>query len=150
MERNEWKSPFPQKMKKVFVIVVTVVAIFGVITGGVLWLLYFVQEDTKRVRALGDISAIEASLEIYESRVAALPTTEQGLMALVEEPTIEPIPRNWSQTLMRIPWDPWGNEYGYKNLKPETSNNYEIISAGADGEFGTEDDISSSKLRDDD
>jgi general secretion pathway protein G len=38
-----------------------------------------------------------------------------------------------------IPTDPWGNEYVYR----KNGREFEIISAGPDGQEGTEDDISS-------
>lgn len=38
-----------------------------------------------------------------------------------------------------IPTDPWGNEYVYR----KNGRDFEIISAGPDGQEGTEDDISS-------
>lgn len=40
-----------------------------------------------------------------------------------------------------IPTDPWGNEYSYR----KDGRDFEIISAGPDGQEGTEDDISSKK-----
>ena len=35
-------------------------------------------------------------------------------MALVKQPTTEPIPRRWRQMFKDLPLDPWGSPYGYK------------------------------------
>ena len=45
-----------------------------------------------------------------------MPTTEQGLQALVEEPTTDPKPRHWRQWLEKPPIDPlrWARRYVYR------------------------------------
>jgi hypothetical protein len=42
-----------------------------------------------------------------------------------------------------VPKDAWGNDYEYK--APESADDYEVLSAGADQRMGSEDDISSSQ-----
>ena len=72
-----------------------------------------------------------------------LPTTEQGLIALVEEPTLEPIPKSWSKQMKSSEalLDPWGNEYVYVRHAEGAEREFDVISKGADRELGTEDDI---------
>jgi general secretion pathway protein G len=64
-----------------------------------------------------DLTAFQASLEQYKLDNGAYPTTEQGLKALVEEPTVTPAPQFWKSGgyIATIPMDPWGQAYQYKN-----------------------------------
>lgn len=68
------------------------------------------------------------------------PTTEQGLQALVEKPTVGRIPKNYPSNgyITKIPSDPWENEYIY--IAPGSHEAFEIISFGADCEEGGEND----------
>ncbi|SIO13190.1 type II secretion system major pseudopilin GspG [Halodesulfovibrio marinisediminis] len=68
------------------------------------------------------------------------PSTEQGLQALVEKPTIGRIPKHYPSNgyIAKIPSDPWENEYVY--IAPGEHEAFEIISFGADGEEGGEND----------
>ena len=61
------------------------------------------------------------------------PSTEQGLVALVEASTLEPEPRNFKTGgyLSEVPLDPWGREYLY--LSPGEYGEIDIYSLGADG-----------------
>ena len=54
-------------------------------------------EDAKAVKAKVDIAAIETSLKLYRLDNGYYPTTEQGLLALIEKPSTEPIPLNWKE-----------------------------------------------------
>ena len=55
------------------------------------------QEDAKLQKAAVDIQQLESAVEMYKLKNSQFPTTEQGLEALVTEPTIEPLPRNYPQ-----------------------------------------------------
>ena len=70
------------------------------------------------------------------------PTTDQGLLALVEKPELEPVPNNWSPggylSTSTVPKDPWGNDYIYRSPTEDENRDYEIISFGADGQEGGE------------
>ena len=120
---------------------VLVLAIIALLVGGAIGLLGGVRDEGRRVRAMGDFSAIDAALSIYESKSLRLPTTAQGLKALVDQPTIAPIPKNWSQQMRKVPVDPWGVEYSYRFPGTKNADRYDIISAGPDGIFDTTDDI---------
>lgn len=69
------------------------------------------------------------------------PTTEQGIKALVERPSSEPVPERWTQLLEEVPKDPWGQEYKYRYPATKSKKPYDIYSAGKDGQEGTDDDI---------
>ncbi len=79
---------------------------------------------------------------MYKLNGGNLPSTAQGLKALVEKPTDDPVPVRWVQMMPKIPLDPWGKPYVYQfpgSKKPET---FEIICSGPDGMKGTGDDLS--------
>ena len=94
-------------------------------------------------RVDADFNAIGSSLKTYRLNAGQYPSTEQGLEALVEEPAIDPLPRRWTKIADRIPTDAWNNEYRYRRLSEDHPVGFEIISAGRDAQFGTEDDLSS-------
>jgi general secretion pathway protein G len=90
------------------------------------------RERVNASRLNQDLRVIEAGLSIYMLDNFAYPTEEQGLQALVQEPTAEPKPRNWKQGgyLRELPRDPWGNPYRYRN--PGLHGAFDIFSLGAD------------------
>ena len=70
------------------------------------------------------------------------PTTDQGLKALVVEPSTEPVPMSWSGPYLKkkqIPKDPWGKEYVYKSPGSYNSDAYDLSSVGPDGSEGSDD-----------
>lgn len=88
-------------------------------------------------RVEADIQSISTQLRVYERMNGSLPTTEQGLKALVTEPVGEPKPKRWRQLLESVPLDPWGKEYIYRLA----GVGFEVKSAGPDGAEGGGDDI---------
>ncbi|MFT4655136.1 MAG: general secretion pathway protein G [Patiriisocius sp.] len=107
----------------------------------------FTQQDSAKIKkAAIDIQALEGSIELYRLQTNSIPTTEQGLDALVNAPTIEPIPRTYPEggIIKRLPEDPWGNAYVL--LFPGEVGQYDIYSFGPDGIEGSEDDIATWNL----
>ena len=92
--------------------------------------------EARVVAAKHDISAVIAALKIYKLDNGRYPTTEQGLRALVEKPTSDPVPGNWKQGgyLEKVPKDPWGKEFLY--LNPGIHQEIDVMSYGADGQQG--------------
>jgi len=95
-------------------------------------------DDARLQKVQADFKAIETALKIYRLDNYVYPTTEQGLLALVEPTTLEPEPRNFKQGgyLEEVPMDPWGREYLY--LSPGENGEVDIFSYGADGLPGGE------------
>ncbi|MGV8120527.1 MAG: type II secretion system major pseudopilin GspG [Candidatus Xenobiia bacterium LiM19] len=54
------------------------------------------------------------ALQLYKLDSHHFPTTEQGLLALVEEPSSAPRPGKWKQYLDRLPVDPWKESFIYR------------------------------------
>jgi general secretion pathway protein G len=94
----------------------------------------------KGVAVRADVNAIGTQLKLYESVNGFYPTTEQGLGALVTQPSSEPRPSHWYQLFKEIPKDPWGNNYIYLNPGRKNPNGYDLYSAGPDRKADTADD----------
>jgi len=101
----------------------------------------------KETRVEGDLSAMTSQLQLYEARSYRMPTTEQGLMALVARPTADPQPDKWNQLLKELPMDPWGKAYSYKSPGERSGDKYDLYSCGPDGIDGNEDDIGNWKRK---
>jgi len=95
-------------------------------------------ERARITKAKHDIRSIEQSLDFYRGDNYRYPSTDQGLQALVQEPTSQPEPRNWRQYMRSIPKDPWGNEYQYLSPEDIDGNRPRIFTLGADGQPGGE------------
>ena len=123
-----------------FIELMVVVIILGILAGMIVPRYMGRTDDAKIVKARMDISAIETSLKLYRLDNGFYPTTEQGLRALIEQPTTEPVPVKWSENgyldKRTVPKDPWGREYLY--LCPGVNGDYDILSYGADGAPGGE------------
>ncbi len=97
-------------------------------------------DDAKSVKAKVDIASLETALSLYKLDNGFYPTTEQGISALIEKPSTDPIPAKWKDkgylAKANIPKDPWGRDYLY--LSPGVHDDYDLISYGADGVPGGE------------
>lgn len=131
------------KLKTGFTLVEIVITltIIAILSSGVIYMLKGQIDTAKDTRVDSDLGAIGIALQTYEARALRKPTTEQGLKALVEKPTIEPVPENYKATLKELPKDPWGQEYKYRVPAQKSKDDYDIWSVGADGQDGTEDDL---------
>jgi len=91
---------------------------------------------SKQKAAKSQISLFETALDTYRLDVGEFPTSEQDLQALREKPSGAD---NWDGPYLpkEIPKDPWGNPYEYRH--PGEHGDYDIISYGADGQPGGED-----------
>ena len=90
-------------------------------------------------RAKGDIEQYRTLLLQYQMINGSLPTTEQGLKALITKP--DSGARNW-RMLLDVPLrDPWDREYFYTQPGTHNPQGYDIFSAGNDAKPGTADDI---------
>jgi general secretion pathway protein G len=96
----------------------------------------------KDATAKSQIEMLGAALDSYRLDNGRYPSTEQGLAALWETPTTEPRPNNWRGPYLRkaVPNDPWGNPYVYSSPGENSKQGYDLLSYGADGQPGGEDD----------
>ena len=88
--------------------------------------------------AKAEMANIALALDMYKLDNFTYPTTSQGIEALASKPSGSPEPKNYKSGgyMKKMPTDPWGNAYAYFSKK----SSYEIVSFGADGEEGGEDD----------
>jgi general secretion pathway protein G len=89
-------------------------------------------EEARRIKAKVDIKSLESALKLYQLDNGSVPTTEQGLQALIMRPQTTPIPRKWREggyiEGMNVPKDPWGNPYYY--FSPPQGAGYSTQSGG--------------------
>jgi general secretion pathway protein G len=92
--------------------------------------------SSKQKAAKAQISLFETALDTYRLDVGKFPTSEQGLEALRKKPSDVD---NWDGPYLpkEIPKDPWGNPYEYRY--PGEHGDYDILSYGADGQPGGDD-----------
>ncbi|WP_176754909.1 type II secretion system major pseudopilin GspG [Pseudidiomarina indica] len=121
--------------------VMVVIAILGLLASLILPNVLGSADQANRQKARTDIVALENALAQYRLDNGTFPSTEQGLDALINEPTVEPRPRNYRRGgyIQRLPQDPWGNDYLL--LSPGEYGDFDVFSAGPDGQTGTDDDI---------
>jgi general secretion pathway protein G len=86
-------------------------------------------------------------LMMYRSEHGFMPTTGQGLSALVKKPEWGPVGPRWKPLLGHLPVDPFGQHYQYELVDDERGNGtrYMLISLGPDG-VRSEDDITFESL----
>ena len=98
-------------------------------------------EEAKRKTAMTQMKVFEEALDHFRRDSGFYPSTEQGLDALVNKPSVGRIPKRYpSKGYLkggRVPQDPFGTDYQY--YKPGLQGHeYEIYSMGADGQEGGE------------
>ena len=121
--------------------ILIVITILGILASLVAVRLMDRPGEARVLKAQMDIQTLETALKLYRLDSAFYPTTEQGLMALVEQPTTGRIPTKWREggylEKGALPKDPWRNDYLY--LSPGVHNrDFDLWSYGADGEEGGE------------
>jgi len=132
------RSPRPFRHHHGFTLieVLVVVAILGILAAIVVPRIMDRPDEAKRVAAKADVGALVQSLKLYRLDNGFYPTTDQGLIALVQRPTSNPQPLNWKPYLDRLPKDPWGSDYQY--LTPGAHGEVDVFSLGADRARGGE------------
>jgi general secretion pathway protein G len=85
---------------------------------------------TRHIRLNADIQAIKSQLQQYKAMNGFYPTTEQGLQALVIQPSTEPGPSRWRQFFKEAPRDPWDSPYVYRCPGIKHPDKYDLYSAG--------------------
>ncbi len=94
----------------------------------------------KGVAVKADLQAIGTQLMQYEAMNGFYPTTEQGIQALVSQPSSEPRPNRWYPFFREMPKDPWGMPYSYRCPGIKHPDKYDLFSDGPDRLPDTADD----------
>jgi general secretion pathway protein G len=116
--------------------VMVVVAILGILAALIVPKLVGRSDEARVVAAKQDIGTLMQALKLYRLDNQRYPSGAQGLNALVQKPSSDPIPSNWKDGgyLDKLPNDPWGHPYQY--LNPGVHGEIDVFSYGADGQPG--------------
>lgn len=116
--------------------IMVVVVILGILAAIVVPRIMSRPDDARIAKARTDLAGIESALNLYKLDNFYYPSTQQGLEALITEPSGDPPAKNWKSGgyLTRMPIDPWGNPY--KFLSPGVKGEIDIFSLGADNRPG--------------
>ncbi|MGB0956107.1 MAG: type II secretion system major pseudopilin GspG [Panacagrimonas sp.] len=132
------KRPAPALSQGGFTLIeiMVVVVILGILAAVVVPRIMDRPDEARIARAKQDIRALEAALNLYKLDNFNYPSTQQGLEALVSEPSGEPEAKNWKSGgyIAKLPNDPWSNPYQY--LSPGVRGEIDVFSLGADGRPG--------------
>jgi general secretion pathway protein G len=112
-------------------IVIAILGLLGTLTA--------IQLSSYLGRARGDTAKLQidqlvAALDLYRIDIGRLPTSEEGLGALLQSPAGA---ANWRGPYLRkteATADPWGRAYIYR--RPGERGEYDLVSYGADGRPG--------------
>lgn len=117
--------------------IIIVIALLGSLMVYLITNLTGVSEGAKEDQARLAMGNISQSLQMYRVHNHRLPTTDQGLDALITNPSDT---RTWRGPYIEQKKliDPWGNPFSYELA----GRDFRIISPGYDGVVGNEDDIS--------
>ncbi len=138
---NHRKPATPRSPRRGFTLIelLVVLVILALLAGIVLPRFLERSQDAQRKAAMTQISNFKQALQLYMlDNNGQPPTTQQGLDALVNEPTSSPRPTTWKKYLndaLEVPKDPWQNEYHYESPGPDNEE-YWIVSYGRDGKEG--------------
>jgi general secretion pathway protein G len=83
------------------------------------------------------IERIGSVLDMYKLDVGSYPSTDQGLRALVEQPTGV---TTWNGPYVKggVPVDPWNRQYVYRDPSTRSGRDFDLCSEGASGAGGND------------
>jgi general secretion pathway protein G len=116
--------------------ILVVVVIIGILGAVIVPNLLGRPDQARITAAKSDIRNLSNALDIYRLDNFVYPSTEQGLEALVSQPSGFPEPKNYNPDgyVKNLPTDPWGSPYVYER----TQEGFSLFSLGADGTEGGE------------
>ena len=120
---------------------ILVLGIIGLLVGAGIYSMGDVLGSGKKKRASADLTTLATAFSNYEMSNGVLPSTEQGVMALVEKPSGRPQPQSWSPVMKKLILDPWKNPYNYRRPAQKDKGPFDVWSSGPDGISGNADDI---------
>lgn len=85
---------------------------------------------------------LKTALSVFEMHAGRFPTSSEGLRALIEKPS-RLDEDEWPDRCLdanAVPKDAWKNDFNYR-CPSDHGMDYDLVSAGPDEEFGTEDDL---------
>jgi general secretion pathway protein G len=122
---------------EIMVVVLIIGLLMTVLATNVFRRLGGAQADIARLQ----VSKLSQQLELYKLDNGTYPTTEQGLEALVREPTSEPRPRRYPEggyVTSKDLIDPWQNPFKYERPGKNNARSFDLYTLGADNQPGGE------------
>ena len=117
-----------------------VMVILGILAGMIVPRIMDRPEEARRTKAGVDIGALGQALMLYKLDNGQYPTSDQGLQALVDPPSVGRLAKKWRKggylDKNTVPKDPWDNDFIY--ISPGLHGDYDLMSYGPDGEPGGE------------
>ena len=135
---NKKQSPSGFTLIELLVVLMILGLLAGLVGPRVLKQLAGAKTDTAQLQ----IAELGSGLDLYYLEVGHYPSSEEGLLVLVDEPVGV---SNWNGPYIKkneVPNDPWGQDYHYRY--PGESGEYDLYSLGrddADGGEGEDEDI---------
>jgi general secretion pathway protein G len=110
-----------------------VIVIIGLLSGLVVPRYFDTVGKSKAKIARAQMTSLEQALDQYRLDVGSYPSPEQGLSALINQPTGL---ARWQGPYLKkdVPKDPWDNPYIYK--LSSSQRDVDIVSLGSDGQPG--------------
>lgn len=135
------KSVKRAKNEKGFTLIelMVVLVIMGILVTAVVLNIADEPDKAKVQKAEMDIKTFQTALKMFKIDNGFYPSTEQGLEALVQEPSTGKAPTKYKEGgyIESLPLDPWDSPYIY--ISPGVKGgNFDIVSFGADGVEGGE------------
>lgn len=140
MVKKILQSQFGMTLIEIMVVVAIIAGITGLVAVSVLGRKG--EADIKLTRT--QISNIMNALDQYKLDNHKYPSTDQGLDALVDKPSVGNPPPNYPEDgyIKKVPKDSWGQQFNYAS--PGThGKKVEVWSSGPDEAEGNEDDVKS-------
>lgn len=147
MKITAWKWPEPamrifRPKGFTFIELMVVVAILAILIAIVAPRIMGRTDEARQTATLLQLRNLEQALQLYNLDNGFFPTTEQGLHALVVQPSTGKIPLHWKEGgyLAKVPMDAWGRPFMYLSPGGQEATGslreYDLLSYGADGEPG--------------
>jgi general secretion pathway protein G len=139
---NERKAQHSRLAQQGFTLIelMVVILILGILATMIAPQIMDKPDEARRTKAAVDMQSLGQALKMYRLDNGAYPTTEQGLQALVEAPSVGKLAKRWRQTgyleKKSVPKDPWGYDYVY--ICPGLHGDFDLTSYGNDNEPGGE------------
>jgi general secretion pathway protein G len=118
--------------------IMVVIVILGMLAGLIVPRFMGREEEARRTKAAIQIRSIEQAINLYKLDNGQYPSTDQGLQALVEAPSVGRLAKKWRQggylEKGKVPKDPW--DYDFIYISPGLHHDFDLMSYGADSEPG--------------
>ena len=77
--------------------IMVVIVILGILVSYVAVRMTGRTDEARQLKARMDITSLETALELYKLDNGTYPSTEQGIQALIEAPSVGKLPRKWRE-----------------------------------------------------